>query len=183
MAKQIMRCGVLTPHGEHYWGDVGQNRCLGEVMIVDTAFPTGFCGIYAKHKAHEAVGQNHEIITCIGFTEPAPVRRGNVNKRAEVLHTAEELINGERAQTYGPPEESFGRIAELLNAMGWRVDNWHTPGQESYRKLNAVDAALALTQLKVSRIISSPDHEDSWVDAAGYIALGAEISLKGKNNG
>lgn len=106
----------------------------------------------------------------------------NDNKRAEILRVAEELINGERARTYGPPETSFGRIAKLWSAMGFRV---LPPAGEDvdgylYREPNAVDVALALTQLKVSRIISSPDHEDSWVDAAGYAALGGEMATREK---
>lgn len=102
------------------------------------------------------------------------------NKRADILKVAESLINGNRAQVYGPPEISFGRIADLLNAMGFRIEvpSVVDYGRTTYRTLDSVDAALALTQLKVSRIISSPNHEDSWVDAAGYIALGAEMALR-----
>lgn len=100
------------------------------------------------------------------------------NKRAQILRTAESLINGDRADTYGPPEISFGRIAKLLNAMGWRKFVESNPLQISHVELNAIDVALGLTQLKVSRIIGQPDHEDSWVDAAGYIGLGAEMATR-----
>lgn len=100
----------------------------------------------------------------------------DVNQRAVILREAEKLINGDRADTYGPPQESFGRVADLWNAMGFRMDTSRMI-EGSSRAVNATDVALALTQLKVSRIISSPDHEDSWIDAAGYIALGAEIEL------
>lgn len=91
-----------------------------------------------------------------------------INKRAEILQTAEGLINGERADTYGSPEESFGRIADLWTAMGLRMDG---------RPVKAVDVALALAQLKISRIIGQPDHMDSWVDGAGYLALGGEMAF------
>jgi hypothetical protein len=33
-----------------------------------------------------------------------------------------------------------------------------------------------LAALKISRLVESPDHEDSWVDGAGYFALGAEVA-------
>ena len=33
---------------------------------------------------------------------------------------------------------------------------------------------LCLNQLKVSRLIETPTHADSWVDIAGYAALGGE---------
>lgn len=102
------------------------------------------------------------------------------NIRAKILRTAEELVNGDRAQTYGSPEVSFGRIANLWSAMDIRIKTFSPAfiGDFDYRELDAVDVALCLMQLKVSRILSSPDHEDSWVDAAGYAGLGAELALR-----
>jgi len=35
---------------------------------------------------------------------------------------------------------------------------------------------LCMTCLKVARLMETPDHEDSWVDIAGYGACGAEIA-------
>jgi hypothetical protein len=85
--------------------------------------------------------------------------------RAELLTTAESLINGQRAADYGDAAENFQRIADLwAPILGLPI--------------TATDVALCLTQLKIARLISSPTHEDSWVDAAGYIALGGEIAGK-----
>ena len=83
--------------------------------------------------------------------------------RTEILHQADTLINGPRADAYGPPQLNFKRIAEL----------W-APIVET--QLTTAQVALCLTQLKVARLIQSPDHEDSWIDAAGYIALGGEVA-------
>lgn len=87
--------------------------------------------------------------------------------RSWVLSTADELINGQRAKDYGDAAENFQRIADLWQPI---LGVQPTPAQ----------VALCLTQLKVARIITSPAHTDSWVDAAGYIALGAETALKDK---
>lgn len=87
--------------------------------------------------------------------------------RSWVLSTAGELINGQRAKDYGDAAENFQRIADLWQPI---LGVQPTPAQ----------VALCLTQLKVARIITSPAHTDSWVDAAGYIALGAETALKDK---
>lgn len=85
--------------------------------------------------------------------------------REIVLNTAEQLINGQRARDYGDASENFQRIADLWTPiLGVQV--------------TATDVALCLTQLKVARLITSPAHNDSWVDAAGYIALGGEIANK-----
>ena len=83
--------------------------------------------------------------------------------RADILTTAEQLINGDRAKDYGDAADNFQRIAELWKPiLGVNV--------------TATDVALCLAQLKIARLIQSPTHEDSWIDAAGYIALGGEIA-------
>lgn len=93
------------------------------------------------------------------------VQETQPKRRSEILSTAEELINGQRAKDYGDAAENFQRIADLWAPI---LGVQPTPAQ----------VALCLTQLKVARIITSPGHTDSWVDAAGYIALGAETALK-----
>ncbi|MGP9528609.1 DUF6378 domain-containing protein [Glutamicibacter sp. AOP5-A2-18] len=88
--------------------------------------------------------------------------------RETVLTTAEQLINGDRAKDYGDASENFQRIANLwAPILGVEV--------------TATDVALCLTQLKVARLITSPAHKDSWVDAAGYIGLGGEIAKEQSN--
>ena len=82
--------------------------------------------------------------------------------RAEILTTAEQLINGDRARDYGDAATNFQRIADL-----WTPILSVTVTSEQ--------VALCLTQLKIARLIQSPTHEDSWVDAVGYLALGGEI--------
>lgn len=153
--------------------------------------------VYCDHVRNQhKFGEGHciqETCDCLVFVEATGENlkikasrqygRGETkNKRAEILETAESLINGDRADTYGPPEVSFGRIADLLNAMGFRKIEGPTDGRHKVLPLTAVDAALALTQLKISRIIGSPDHEDSWVDGAGYLALGGEMATRKKES-
>lgn len=88
--------------------------------------------------------------------------------RAQILATAEEAINGERARSYGDAAEGFGVTGAL----------WGTIlGTEP---IPAEIVALMLIALKVSRLTVSPSHEDSWVDVAGYAALGGEIGTEHK---
>ncbi len=81
--------------------------------------------------------------------------------RGDVLDQAKELINGDRNNQYGPPTQDFQRIAAM-----WSV----YLGQD----VAPHDVAVCMTLLKVSRIAWSPEKEDHWVDAAGYMACGYE---------
>lgn len=85
-------------------------------------------------------------------------------ERENVLATAGELITKDRADLYGPPQQSFGRIGALWGAV---------LGTEA---IAPEVVALMLVQLKVSRVVSSPSHKDSWVDLCGYGALGGELA-------
>jgi hypothetical protein len=83
--------------------------------------------------------------------------------RTRILDTARFLVSGQRATDYGDAKESFTRIAAIWTAiLGIPI----TAGQ----------AALMLAGLKMARLAQTIDHEDSWVDLAGYAALGAEVS-------
>ena len=43
-----------------------------------------------------------------------------------------------------------------------------------WNKNYSANGILAMVAVKMSRLINTPDHEDSWVDICGYGALGAE---------
>ena len=83
-------------------------------------------------------------------------------KRADILHTAEKCVCGQREQDYGSPENNFQTLAEF-----WSV----------YKgvKFSASDVAMMMALLKVARIKSGGGTEDSFVDLAGYAACGGEL--------
>ena len=86
--------------------------------------------------------------------------------RTAILAEADRLINGDRQQAYGDASASFARIAGLWSAyLGVPV----TP----------TDAAAMMALLKISRARGNPASADSWVDGAGYLALGGEIATGG----
>lgn len=86
-----------------------------------------------------------------------------MNPRQEIIEEALRLINGDRADTYGPPEKNFQRIAELWSPI-------------LGREISAVEVGLCLIQLKVARSVTSPQHRDNFVDLVGYSALTGEIA-------
>lgn len=85
--------------------------------------------------------------------------------RDDVLTTAQELISRDRAQAYGDAKDNFTQIASLWKEVfGWDAD--------------ASKVALAMVLVKAARLSTSIGHGDSWVDIAGYAALGGEISYQ-----
>ena len=82
--------------------------------------------------------------------------------RGDILIEAHRIINGERLDAYGSPEDNFTKIADLWSAyLHWTI----TP----------LDVALMMTLFKIARIQTGSATKDSFTDAAGYIALGDEI--------
>ena len=90
--------------------------------------------------------------------------------RNRVLDTAKALIGGDRAATYGDATKNFTRIGRLWAPI---LD---------LENVTAEQVALCMAALKICRLCTGPDHFDSWVDGAGYLALGAEIAL-GRDSG
>lgn len=88
-------------------------------------------------------------------------------KRSEILKTADGLINGERQDHYGPPEDSFKLIGNL-----WTVYLEHEV------VITPVDAANMMALMKIARLANGP-HLDSYVDACGYLALAGEMGTDG----
>lgn len=81
--------------------------------------------------------------------------------RRVLLETAD-LLEGGRQEDYGAPLDSHKRIAAIWSAqLGVTV----TP-----RKV-----AQMMAGLKLARLAESEDHEDSWRDAIGYLALGSSF--------
>jgi hypothetical protein len=88
--------------------------------------------------------------------------------RNETLDNAKDLINGDRAADYGDALINHQRIAK-----GWNVivsDAISTHGQ-----LTPAHVALMMDWLKTSRLLTNIHKMDSWVDKAGYTALGSEF--------
>jgi len=83
--------------------------------------------------------------------------------RSECLDKAKEIVNGARQENYGKPERNFNQIA-----CYWSLYLDHD--------VSATDVALMMVLMKLARLQNKPDHDDSWIDIAGYAANGAEIA-------
>ena len=89
--------------------------------------------------------------------------------RDEILQTACDLINGDRAKEYRDAYLNHARIAAL----------WTTYVRSKPDDLTHVDVAMMMVLMKVARSIETPK-DDSFVDIAGYAALAGEIANVGK---
>ena len=85
----------------------------------------------------------------------------DINPRTSLLARATKLVNGDRNDEYGSPAENLAHTADLWNAMF--ESEW-----------DGSDVALHMILLKMSRLRHTPAHEDSWVDIAGWAAVGWE---------
>jgi len=86
-------------------------------------------------------------------------------ERGKILDKAKEIINGARQDQYGNPENSFDAIAAFWNAYLKNIKG----------DLNGYDVAMLMALMKVARMLRAFGHEDSAVDACGYIALANDM--------
>ena len=82
-------------------------------------------------------------------------------KREQILDKAKTLISGERVKDYGDAYLNHKRIAELWSPI---LD----------KDITVEQVYACMIAVKLSRLIETPDHEDSWIDICGYAALGGE---------
>lgn len=93
-------------------------------------------------------------------------------KAGEILETAAQLVDGERARLHGDKVENHNCIAGLWSAY-LRI----TQDRRATGGVDAIDVANMMILLKVARTVSGGDHNiDNYVDAAGYAAVAGEIA-------
>ena len=85
--------------------------------------------------------------------------------RSEILDTAKQYVNVDRAAQHGDAESNFNVIASYWTA---HLD----------LPITAADVAVMMTLMKLARIKSNPWHIDSWIDGCGYLACGGEIATE-----
>lgn len=87
---------------------------------------------------------------------------GRESGRGRVLLHAHDIINGQRQQQYGNPEDSFSEIAALWN--WWLGTRLNVP-------LTAQDVAMMMTAMKLAREKNGAGKTDNVADACGYLGL------------
>ena len=90
--------------------------------------------------------------------------------REECLNTAKKCVCGKRQQDYGSPEDNFTIISAYWNTyLAVKLK------QDPNYILSGEDVAIMMALFKIGRITTGTGTADSFVDACGYLACGAEI--------
>lgn len=89
--------------------------------------------------------------------------------RMHLLKVAMETVAHSRSDIYGPPDRDFANIAAMWSVI-------------LETKVNAGDVAKCMIALKLSRLMHTPGHMDSWLDIAGYAACGFEVTNTDSTN-
>ena len=105
--------------------------------------------------------------------------------RTQILATAEPIISSDREEQYGKPEENYRAIGEMwasyltgvLNKNGLAVCG-RRPHEEHQLVIQPEDALVMMALVKIGRMSTGQVKDDTYVDAAGYIALAGEIATE-----
>lgn len=144
---------VLNP-AENFDGD--QGREFSEYMRADIKMLMKATSIIMLPGWQDSAGARLEfqIAQSLGL-EIAYHADADPTEPAEM--TAARIVrNGERQAAYGHPSDDFRRTAKEWSA---------TFG----KPVAPLDVAIAMVQLKLSRLIGTPGHRDSIIDAIGYL--------------
>jgi len=85
-------------------------------------------------------------------------------KATEALINAIDIMQ-DRGRIYGHPKINQGRIASRLSNL------FDFPISDS-------QAALAMVEVKLSRIQETPSHIDSYVDCIAYLAIALQLATE-----
>ena len=85
-----------------------------------------------------------------------------------IFKKANEYITGPRNKEYGNAYDNFDDIT-----IGWNVIMKRALDTHGY--ITPAHSTLMMDWLKTCRILRTIDHEDSWIDKAGYTALGFDF--------
>lgn len=83
---------------------------------------------------------------------------------SKLLEEADHIINGDREKTYGSPDKNLKLIAHYWSGHLSIV-------LKSNVALTIDDVCVMMVLLKQARLANTPNHHDSIVDTAGYMAL------------
>lgn len=104
------------------------------------------------------------------------MQANNNDNRGNVLLEAHAIINGERQQQYGSPEDSHAVIAALWN--GYLRADAISLDKDACSVLTAQDVAHMMVLFKLARELNGAGKRDNYRDAAGYLAIASDMAVQ-----
>lgn len=95
-------------------------------------------------------------------------------ERGSVLLEAHKVINGDRQQSYGNPEDTHAVIADMWNGYLQGLARTCDDGDFyplSFPHLTNADVAYMMVLFKIARQINGAGKRDNAIDGCGYLAL------------
>jgi hypothetical protein len=143
---------VLNP-AENFDGD--QSRGLSEYMRADIKMLLRASMVFMLPGWQDSEGARLEYLLAQALGLEI-VYHADADQTEPAEMTAARIVrNGEREAVYGHPGDDFRRTAKEWSAIFGR-------------EVQPLEVALAMGQLKISRLIGTPGHRDSIVDLIGY---------------
>lgn len=100
-----------------------------------------------------------------GRADAAADDEEQLSGRMALLQRAADIVDGDRDEQYGDPEDSFEAIATMWSAY-------------LQHEIDPVDVSMMMVLLKAARVAGNKAHIDSFVDIAGYAACGGGLVLE-----
>lgn len=97
-------------------------------------------------------------------------RQPTAEQKLDWLKAAHDIVHGDREKTYGDPSKNLRLIAQY-----WSTHTGIT--------ITETDVCIMMQLLKIARLKNNPEHDDSWIDIAGYAALKNRIKNECENAG
>lgn len=89
--------------------------------------------------------------------------------RSELLASAQKTVDGDRDKEFGDPLENMKCAAQLIAGyMGARRGD----------SITAADVPVIMSLFKIARLAGNRGSKDSWLDLAGYAAIGFDVMMR-----
>jgi hypothetical protein len=144
---------VLNP-AENFDGD--QSRDFADYMRADIKMLMKASTIFMLPGWQDSEGARLEYLLAKALGLEIIYHKDADQTEPAEMTAARIVRNGERQAAYGHPSDDFRRTAKEWSAT-------------FNKDVSPLDVAVAMVQLKLSRLIGTPGHRDSIIDGIGYL--------------
>lgn len=149
-----LRCGRTTVYTLLKEAGIVPIKSGSFSLISEDEFKIIYKNYFKKYPAKKVEGKPEG--------KPEVKQQEPINRK-DTLEKALEIIQGDRHNEYGPAQDHFKEAAIVWSLL-------------LKQEVTSAQVILCLAALKLVRLSTKNNHQDSWVDLAGYAALGNEVA-------